>query len=236
LKEFFNALLTIKRVHRLDAPALPRLAMGNHLLDILTTPAVEAAQVANGSRATYARLAASAAKDRTLSDDEMSFIAERDCLYMATVSANGWPYIQHRGGPQGFLTVLDSQTLAFADYRGNRQYLSLGNIAGNDRVALILMDYAQRRRLKLLGRASIRGGDEDLELAARVIASTYHARVERIFVITIEAYDWNCPQHITPRFSETELQPLHARLEALEAENQRLRALIDPAHETARCE
>ena len=205
--------------------------MGNRFLELMTTPAVEAAQTANGSRASYARRAGGVVSGHELTQQESSFIAARDSFYMATVSQNGWPYLQHRGGPAGFLKVLDSKTLAFADFRGNRQYLSLGNLATNDRAALLLMDYRERLRLKLLGRVTGVGIDENTELAARVTSSTYRARVERIFVISIEAFDWNCPQHITPRFSAADLAPLQAELESLRLENQRLRALIDGSTE-----
>jgi predicted pyridoxine 5'-phosphate oxidase superfamily flavin-nucleotide-binding protein len=150
----------------------------------------------------------------------MAFIGERDSFCLATVSETGWPYIQHRGGPKGFLKVLDPHTLGFADYRGNRQYVSVGNLAGNDRVALILMDYAKSRRLKLLGRATTVGTTEDEMLLGRLRDTDYRARVERGVLIRIEAFDWNCPLHITPRFTieeiELSLEPLRARIRELE--------------------
>jgi len=165
------------------------------------TPAVKRLQELDGSRANYARGEANAAPADPLGAAEAAFIGERDSFYMATVSETGWPYVQHRGGPAGFLKVLDSHTIAFADFRGNRQHVSEGNLAGNDRVALILVDYVNRRRLKLLGRARVLGADAEPEIAAAIAVPGYRAKVERAIVIRVEAYDWNCPQHITPRFS-----------------------------------
>lgn len=187
------------------------------------TPSVKAAQTRHGSREAYrsAELAEDPRNEITAAEAE--FLAERDSFYMATVSANGWPYVQHRGGPAGFLKVLDSRTIGFADFRGNRQYLSVGNLTDNDRVSLILMDYANRRRLKLWGRARIVEEIDEPELIAQLEVSTYRARVERGIVIQVEALDWNCPQHITPRFSEDELQQL---LDPLVAENQALKAQL----------
>ena len=150
---------------------------------------------------------------------------------MASVSESGWPYVQHRGGPPGFLQLLDETTLAFADFRGNRQYISLGNIAANDRAALILVDYVHRRRLKIYARITPVDLAADPELAARLALPGYKARPERAMKLQVEAFDWNCPQHITPRFTETEiadaLSPIRARLVALEEENRNLRARLD---------
>jgi predicted pyridoxine 5'-phosphate oxidase superfamily flavin-nucleotide-binding protein len=164
----------------------------------------------------------------------VAFIAARDSFYMATVSENGWPYIQHRGGPPGFLKVLDEKTLGFADFRGNRQYISLGNIAADDRVSLILVDYPNRARLKILAHMAARDLAADPDLAARLTLPGYKGKPERAFLLHLENFDWNCPQHITPRFTmpeiETAVSPLRARLAALEAENQALRAQI---HTTA---
>ena len=159
---------------------------------------------------------------------------------MATVSETGWPYVQHRGGPPGFLHVLDDKTLAFADFRGNRQYISVGNQASNDRVALILMDYPGRQRLKIFAHAETRDITSDNALAARLAMPGYRAKVERAILLHLEAFDWNCPQHITPRFSEAELvevlAPVRARIEALEAENKALREQVGglPASESAK--
>ncbi len=132
-------------------------------------------------------------------EEDSAFIRERDSFYMATVSETGWPYIQHRGGPRGFLKVLDDQTLGFADFRGNRQMLTVGNLAANDRVALFLMDYNRRERLKMLGHARVVDAREDAELARKLAMPGYPAKIERAFVIRVVATDWNCPQHITPR-------------------------------------
>ncbi|CAN7377844.1 pyridoxamine 5'-phosphate oxidase family protein [Phenylobacterium sp. LjRoot219] len=157
-------------------------------------------------------------------------IAERDSFYLASVSETGWPYVQHRGGPAGFLKVLDERTLGFADFRGNRQYLSLGNLAGDDRVSLLLMDYPNRRRLKLVGHARVVDTDGDPAALAR-LRDDYPAQVERGIVIAIEGYDWNCSQHITPRFTEADiaamLEPAQARMRALEQENAWLRGQLE---------
>jgi uncharacterized protein len=203
-------------------------------LDIASTPSVIAAQTDNGSRTKWERFAA----DRSfegLTPDETAFIATRDSFYMATVSETGWPYVQHRGGPPGFLKVLGERTLAFADFRGNRQYISLGNISANDRAALILMDYPHRARLKIYARVEIKDLMAEPELAEKVSLPGYRARPERAFLLHVEAFDWNCPQHITPRFTEAEIeaaiQPVRARLATLEAENRALRARLAPTGE-----
>ncbi|RRN66638.1 pyridoxamine 5-phosphate oxidase [Caulobacter sp. 602-1] len=165
--------------------------------------------------------------------NEVAFIAERDSFYMASVSETGWPYVQHRGGPPGFLKVLDETTLAFADYAGNRQYISTGNLDANDRLALILVDYPRRARLKILAHAERLALDAEPDLLARVSVPGYRARPERIFRLRLAAFDWNCPQHIVPRFTEAEIAravaPLRDRLAALEAENQQLRERLGPA-------
>src|SRR5277367_6834286 len=196
-------------------------------LDIASTPGVRAAQEANGSGEYWTNFDGERAFDR-FTPAEAAFIAERDSLYMATVSENGWPYVQHRGGPPGFIRVLDEKTLAIPDFRGNRQYISTGNLAADDRAALILMDYPHRRRLKLYAHAEARDLAADPKLAAELALPGYRAKVERGLIIHLVAFDWNCPQHIVPRFSETELAPalapLRERLEALEEENQALRA------------
>ena len=196
-------------------------------LDIASTPGVRAAQEANGSGEFWAGFDGDRAFDR-FTPAEAAFIAERDSLYMATISESGWPYVQHRGGPPGFIRVLDEKTLAIPDFRGNRQYISTGNLATNDRAALILMDYPHRRRLKLYAHVEAKDLAADSELAAKLALPDYRAKVERALIMHLTAYDWNFPQHITPRFSEAELEPslapFRARLEALEAENQALRA------------
>jgi predicted pyridoxine 5'-phosphate oxidase superfamily flavin-nucleotide-binding protein len=165
-------------------------------------------------------------KDR-LGHDESEFIAERDSLYLATVSASGWPYIQHRGGPKGFLKVIDDHTLAFADFRGNKQFISTGNLGTDDRVALIMVDYPSRTRLKILGRTEVLEGEVARDWIEGLSEPSYAAAIERAFVIRVEVFDWNCPQHITPRFTADEIRealaPLEQRLEDLEKENQDLR-------------
>jgi hypothetical protein len=185
--------------------------MAQAFAEIAFTPAVKAAQERLGSRPAYARLEEPAAPRRDrLTDTEVGFIQARDGFYQASVGADGWPYVQYRGGPAGFLRVLDDKTLAYPDFRGNRQYLSVGNFADNDRVSLILMDYTRRRRLKVWGRVRLVDVEADPDLAAALAVPGYRARVERAVIITVEAFDWNCPQHITPRFTNDEWQALAA--------------------------
>jgi ferredoxin-NADP reductase/predicted pyridoxine 5'-phosphate oxidase superfamily flavin-nucleotide-binding protein len=175
------------------------------------TPAVKEVQARMGSRGANERFddPDAPAADR-LGPAEREFIAARDSFYMATVSESGWPYVQHRGGPSGFLKVIDARTIGFADYRGNRQYVSVGNLTRDDRVSLILVDYLNRRRLKIVGRSRLVDPRGDPELVARFRDEDYGARVERAVVIDIEGFDWNCPQHITPRFTEAELAEARA--------------------------
>jgi predicted pyridoxine 5'-phosphate oxidase superfamily flavin-nucleotide-binding protein len=206
----------------------PHLAVMTYgFLDIAATPSVKAAQAANGAAALWSDFAGDRAFDR-FSENEIAFIAARDSFYMATVSETGWPYVQHRGGPAGFLKVLDDRTLGMADFRGNRQYISVGNLTADDRIALILVDYPRRARLKILAHAEIRNLADDPELAERLAVPGYRAKVERALILRLEAFDWNCAQHITPRFTQPEITeavaPLQERLEALEAENAALRA------------
>ena len=177
--------------------------------------AVKQAQTRMGSREMYGREAAEDAPDQ-LTANEAAFIAARDSFYLASSGAGGWPYLQHRGGPAGFVKILDAGTLGFADYRGNRQYISVGNMAEDDRVALFFMDYANRARLKLLGR--MRAVDLDDTLAAQLTDPDYRARPERGLLITVEAYDWNCSQHITPRYPEDQVTAALAKLQARIAE------------------
>jgi predicted pyridoxine 5'-phosphate oxidase superfamily flavin-nucleotide-binding protein len=191
------------------------------------TPAVKALQERHGSRRQYERMEdAGSSRDR-LTLDEIEFLAERDSFYMATVGASGWPYVQHRGGPKGFLKVIDDRTLALADFRGNKQYISTGNLATDDRVALIMVDYPRQARLKILGRVEILEGAAAADWLERVRDAGEKTPIERVFVIHIEAFDWNCPQHITPRYTAEEIQgavrPLEEQLRAVTAENERLR-------------
>lgn len=166
-----------------------------------------------------------------LTDAEKEYLGERDGFYLASVGKTGWPYVQFRGGPKGFVHVLDDHTIGWADFRGNLQYISTGNVTGDDRVAIIAVDYAHQRRLKLFGHARIVTADEDAELLNTLANDAYDAVVERAVVIAVEAYDWNCQQHITARFTVEELQPALAsmrdQLDALQAENARLREQLE---------
>lgn len=190
-------------------------------LNLLFSPAVKAVQQEYGSRDAYAKRDGDSDPD-ILTAKEAQFIATRDSFYMASVGASGWPYVQHRGGPMGFLRVLGERTIGFADFRGNRQYVSVGNLADDNRVALFLMDYPRRARLKLLGRAKSLSFSEASELATALIDQNYPAKVERAIVIELEAFDWNCSQHITERFTLAEIEPaiaaLKSRIAELEAE------------------
>lgn len=203
--------------------------MSYGFLNIAITPSVRAAQKAMGVDHIWQNFNGDREFDR-LTENEAAFIAARDSFYMATVSETGWPYVQHRGGPRGFLKVVDDRTLAFADYRGNRQYISTGNVAANDRVSLFLMDYAHRARLKIYARVEEVALDADPDLTMLVTDPNYRARIERIFRLRLESFDWNCPQHITPRFTEGEVneavRPLRDRLAELESENADLRARL----------
>lgn len=182
--------------------------MGNKFAQTLFSPTAKTLQSRNGSRAVYERIAQSGASHDALSQNEASFIAERDSFYMATVSHDGWPYMQHRGGPRGFLKILDSKTLAFADYSGNKQYISAGNLAENDRVALFLMDYPNQTRLKIIGHAHTIEPGTDPNLDRLIADPGEESEVERIFRINLVAFDWNCPQHITPRYTIDEIREM----------------------------
>jgi len=175
---------------------------------IAFTPNVQAAQARMGSGEAYRSAALGEAETVELSPYEIEFIATRDSFYQGTVGENGWPYVQHRGGPTGFLKVLDSRTIGYADFSGNRQYISVGNLEGDNRVSLFLMDYPGQRRLKIWGRARLIDEDTEPALIARLESPDYRARVERGVVITVEAFDWNCPKYITPRFTEHEVKAL----------------------------
>lgn len=195
---------------------------------IAFTPAVRALQQANGSGDAYARLPDELPSGSGLGAAEAAFLHDADTAFLASINADGWPYVQHRGGPRGFLRVLSPTRMAFADYRGNRQYVSAGNVSGDDRVALIVMDFANRRRLKLFGRLRFESVESAAPaLLAAVAQPDYRARTDRVAVIDVEAFDWNCPQHITPRFTaeETEsvVRPLQQRIAQLEQEIAALR-------------
>ncbi|WP_260581489.1 pyridoxamine 5'-phosphate oxidase family protein [Sphingopyxis sp. PET50] len=190
---------------------------------------VQRLQALHGSRASYAKLDAGAdGSPDVLTAKETGFIAARDSFYMASVTADGWPYMQHRGGPAGFLRPIEGNRIGFADYRGNRQYMSTANLMRDDRVALFLMDYPNKERLKLLGHAvSVELGD-DPALVASLMPAGYRAVPERAFLIDVVGWEWNCPQHITPRFTEAEIaaaiRPMAAELNQLRAEIAALRS------------
>jgi predicted pyridoxine 5'-phosphate oxidase superfamily flavin-nucleotide-binding protein len=175
-------------------------------------------QAAAGSRAAYARMEAGAGPLDVLTARELDFIAARDSFYMASISEHGWPYVQHRGGPAGFLRHVGGNRIGFADYRGNRQYLSTAHVAANDRVALFLMDYPNRRRLKIIGHAQ---ASDDPAVIAALMPPGHTSEPERAFLIDVVGFDWNCPQHITPRFTEAEVrrasQPLIDEIAVLRA-------------------
>ena len=192
------------------------------------TDAVRDMQVEQGSRPPHRRDLGSAvgADPDPLGERETAFISERDGCYLATVGATGWPYVQFRGGPPGFLHVLDPRTLGYADVRGNRQYITDGNVRGDDRVAMFFVDYAHRTRLKLFGRAQVRGLDDDPALTVELSEPRTDGRVERLVLINVEGYDWNCPKHIPHRYSAADLAKLNHRVDQLEAENAALRARL----------
>lgn len=192
-------------------------------------PAVREQQRKHGSLRSYERMAEVPAVPDVIGPDEAWFIGERASFYMATVGETGWPYIQHRGGPPGFLKVVDPHTLGFADFRGNRQYISRGNLDHDDRVSLFLMDYAAQTRLKILGRADVVEAEEDPQLIASLAVEGYPAKIERAVLIDVEAFDWNCRQHIPQLYPReavaAALGELRTRIDELERENARLRAV-----------
>jgi predicted pyridoxine 5'-phosphate oxidase superfamily flavin-nucleotide-binding protein len=192
--------------------------MAQTYLHTMFGPGARALQETAGSRASYARMEANAGDVDILGDEEADFIAARDSFYMATIGETGWPYVQHRGGPTGFLRRIAGNRIGFADYRGNRQYLSAANVAANDRVSLFLMDYPNRRRLKLIGHAH--SSDDPADIAALMVPD-YAAVPEGAFLIDVVGFDWNCPQHITPRLTQAEIkhgiQPLIDELARLRA-------------------
>jgi len=194
---------------------------------IVFTPAAQRAQELRGSARAYARKLASGFPN-TVTPDLAAFLAERDTAFLATVSESGAPYIQHRGGPKGFIKVIDERTLGFADYAGNRQYITISNLAGNDRAFLFLLDFAHATRIKIWGRARV--VEDDPALLERLIDPAYKARPERAVLFTIEAWDANCSQHITERFTPAEVaeavEELHRRVLTLEAENAELRSAL----------
>lgn len=203
--------------------------MAYGFMDVARTPSVQAAQAEMGADHLWADFSGHRDFDR-FSDQEAEFIAQQDTLYLASVSETGWPYVQHRGGPAGFLKMIDEQTLAFADYRGNRQYISTGNLKASDRACMILVDYPRRARLKIYAHVETLALGADPLLTERVLDKGYGAKPERIFKLRLQAFDWNCPQHITRRFTEAQIatvaQPLRERIEQLERDNAALRAKL----------
>ncbi len=199
--------------------------MTNIVSDVAFTPAVKRIQETKGSRKGYARMEEKAGWQDTITEELAQFIGERDSFYLGTANADGQPYIQHRGGKPGFLKVIDDKTLAFADFRGNRQYITSGNLEDNDKATLFLMDYPNRRRIKIWGRARV--VDDDADLLARLTDADYDGVPEQAVVFEITAWDVNCPQHITPRFTEAQVAeitaPLKQRITELEAERDALR-------------
>lgn len=202
--------------------------MPNAFASISFTESVKATQSLYGSRERNRSFELSEDPRNELGAFETEFIEARDSFYQATVSENGWPYVQHRGGPVGFLKVLDSRTIGYADFRGNKQYLSVGNLNANPRVSLILMDYPNRLRLKLWGTVSIVHETDEPEIIASLEVPSYRARVERGILIHIEAIEWNCPQHITPRYSQAEVDSL---ISPLIEEIKRLRERSEKSHD-----
>src|SRR5580704_12692387 len=197
---------------------------------LVFTPVIKALQERYGSRRSYARREESRFSQDALDIDEEGFLAECDSFYMASIGETGWPYVQHRGGPKGFLKVLDGHTIGFADFRGNKQYISTGNLTTNDKVALILVDYPKRARLKILGHVEIFEGADAQEWIEKLSDPGEATPIERVFLIHVDAFDWNCQQHITRRFTEEQIRnvlaPFEKRLEDLATENQKLRAEI----------
>ncbi|GGJ55063.1 pyridoxamine 5'-phosphate oxidase [Sphingopyxis bauzanensis] len=205
--------------------------MARNYRHTLFNDAVKVLQERHGSRAAYLKMDAGAdGTPDTLTAKELGYIALRDSFYMASVNADGWPYMQHRGGPAGFLRHIEGNRIGFADYRGNKQYISTANLAGNDRVSLFLMDYPNKDRLKLVGHAHSIELADDPALVTSLMPEGYRAVPERAFLIDVIGWEWNCSQHITPRFTEAEIsaaiQPIAAELNQLRAENAALRTQL----------
>ena len=199
--------------------------MPNRFLETVFTPSVQAEQTRHGSRAGYERFlnrhATGDAVAAGLTEQEAAFIGARDSFYLATVSATGWPHVQHRGGPAGFVRILDTQTLGWADFSGNRQYVTIGNASDNDRVAMIFMDYSAQRRLKVLGHMTVVEIEDHPDLKVRLEVVNYGATIEHAMRVTVTGFDWNCPQHITPRYTASEftsaVEPLRRQIADLQA-------------------
>jgi uncharacterized protein len=215
---------------QLARPSNGELHMPGSFGSLTFTPVVKALQERHGSREQYERLEKGKRASGRMGPQERAYLGERNSFYMASLGAEGWPYVQHRGGPKGFLKVIDDGTIAFADFRGNKQYISTGNLMTDDRVALILIDYPRQLRLKILGHAEILEGEKAKDWIDKVGDPSYKAVVERVFVIRIEAFDWNCQQHIIPRFTAEEIQdalaPVERQVSDLQDENKKLREEI----------
>ncbi len=208
--------------------------MGRRFQELAFTPLVKEQQERHGSRRQYERVAQTAPAGDSLGPAEQTFITHRDSFYMASVSETGWPYIQHRGGPNGFVHILNPSLIGFADFRGNKQYISLGNLQHDSRVALFFMDYPHQTRLKILGRVEVHENDAKASSFIKSFPPTDRSDIiERVIFIQIEGFDWNCPQHITPRYTADELEqglaPIRERLAKLESENADLRAKLSTA-------
>jgi predicted pyridoxine 5'-phosphate oxidase superfamily flavin-nucleotide-binding protein len=202
--------------------------MSHKFFDLTFTPSVKAAQEHYGTRRNYTRFEGGEPDFHGLTDAENDFIEARDGFYMATVGENGQPYVQFRGGPKGFLKVLDDHTLGYADFRGNLQYISVGNLTANGKAAIFLMDYPNQTRLKILARVEVRDAKDAPELIEKLTMPDYKAKIERAMILHVEAFDWNCPQHITPRYTMDEIRtmtmPLYEHVEKLEKEIAELRS------------
>ncbi len=203
--------------------------MSKRYMNVAFTPAVKANQEANGSRAGYAEMTDPKSGPDYLGEPEAAFIAARDSFYMATVNEEGWPYVQHRGGPRGFVKLLSPSVIGIADFRGNRQYVSMGNLDTNNRTSLFFMDYVNKRRFKVFARTERVDLSDHPDLAAALVDDGYKAKVERGLLFHIEAFDWNCPQHITQRFTRAEIEPavmeLKTQIAHLEAELARMKSV-----------
>jgi predicted pyridoxine 5'-phosphate oxidase superfamily flavin-nucleotide-binding protein len=202
--------------------------MSHKFFDLTFSESVKRAQEHYGTRRHYAKIEVGEPDFFGLTEGEIEYIGGRDGFYLATVGESGQPYVQFRGGPPGFLKVLNAQTLDYADFRGNLQYISTGNLSVNERAALILMDYPNRQRLKILARVEIKDAKDAPKLIQKLEMPGYKAKIERAVILRVEAFDWNCPQHITPRYTAEEVQsmitPLYEHIEKLEAEIESLKA------------
>lgn len=186
--------------------------MNQNFTKLAFTDSVKKVQEQNGSRESYSRMEKSG-DQYVLTSREIPLIESRDSFYMATVGENGWPYVQYRGGPKGFLKVIDKTTLGYADYRGNMQYISVGNINSTGKVSLFLMDYTTQQRLKIWAESEVLSAEENSELLKTLEVPGYEAQIERLIVFKIQAFDWNCRQHITPRYTKDEIKEGIANLD-----------------------